>query len=176
MSDTYLLDTCMLPYLFDDTPPDKADAQTLRFRARLSAVRDATLLICAVTLGEVEFGLRVAPLSDEGKQQKVRDALARFKVVVPLTRDTACPCYAQMKADVFRKYAPASKKNKKRAQLLIDELADPTSGKELTIQENDIWVACIALQYDFVLVSADGDMQRIQSVCSAPLRLENWLE
>ena len=32
MSDTYLLDTCMLPYLFDDTPPDEADTQTLRVR------------------------------------------------------------------------------------------------------------------------------------------------
>jgi predicted nucleic acid-binding protein len=138
-------------------------------------VKDSPLLICAVTLGEVEYGLRAAEMVDAGKQKKVRDALARFKPVIPLDAKTACPCYAQTRADVFRRYAPKEKKQKRRERVLIDELADPTSGKELSIQENDLWIACIALQYNLVLVSGDQDMERIRDVCGG-LRLENWLE
>ena len=175
MTDSYLLDTCIIRYLFDDTPAAKADDKLLRLRSRLEAIKDAPLIICAVTLGEVEYGLRAADINEE-KQRKVRDALVRFKTVVPLTRDTACPYYAQTRADLFKEYAPKDRKGKKRAQIFIDELIDPTSGKELTIQENDLWIACIALQYNFVLVSDDSDMQRIQSVCGKALRVENWLE
>jgi tRNA(fMet)-specific endonuclease VapC len=175
MIDTYLLDTCMIRYMFDDTRDDQASKATLRFRARRQKVRDSPVVICAITLGEVEYGLRVARIADAAKQKLVRDALARFGQVVAIEGNTACPCYAQARADVFHRYAPREKRQKKREKILIDELTDPTSGRELTIQENDLWIACIALQYNFVLVSDDGDMWRIGHVCR-DLRLENWLE
>ena len=175
MTDTYLLDTCMIRHMFDDTPDDQASEATLRFRARRQKVKDSPVVICAITLGEVEYGLRAAKIACAAKQKLVRDALARFEQVIAVEGKTACPCYAQARADVFHRYAPKEKKQKKREKILLDELADPTSGKELTIQENDLWTASIALQYNFVLVSDDGDMWRIGDICK-DLRLENWLE
>lgn len=42
----------------------------------------------------------------------------------------------------------------------------------LRIYDNDLWIAAIALQHNLILVSADSDFQRIQTV--RPLSVENW--
>jgi len=174
MADTYLLDTCILPQYFNRDPDNVVDEKTRRFRQRIREVEDANVTICTVTLGEVEYGLRAAKLKAVEKQERVREALRRFQYVFGVSEATAVPCYAQAKADVFRRYAPKAKKQKKREQIFIDELADPTSGKELQVQENDLWIAAVALEHNFVLVSSDSGMERIRAAFPS-LRLENWL-
>lgn len=44
---------------------------------------------------------------------------------------------------------------------------------ELGFDENDLWIAAIALQHNLTIVSADSDFQRIQQ--ARALSVECWL-
>jgi predicted nucleic acid-binding protein len=71
---------------------------------------------------------------------------------------------------MFQRFAPAGRRRKGRRP---EELLDPATSRELGIQENDLWIAAQALQYNYVLVSHDQHMSRIREV-STELRLEDW--
>jgi predicted nucleic acid-binding protein len=51
-------------------------------------------------------------------------------------------------------------------------LIDPVTSRELGIQENDLWIAAQALEYNLVLVRNDK-MDRIRDACEE-LQVENW--
>jgi tRNA(fMet)-specific endonuclease VapC len=44
---------------------------------------------------------------------------------------------------------------------------------ELGFDENDLWIAAIAMQHNLTIVSADSDFQRIQQ--ARALSVESWL-
>jgi len=55
-------------------------------------------------------------------------------------------------------------------------LAPRTSAEELGIQENDLWIAAQAIQYNLVLITEDH-MRRLQEVSTDldyPLQLASW--
>jgi tRNA(fMet)-specific endonuclease VapC len=70
--------------------------------------------------------------------------------------------YSQIKAGLFDQFA--SKDPSKRRQTRIQDLG---------FDDNDLWIAATALQFDLILVSADRDFQRMRQVY--PLRVESWL-
>ena len=57
-------------------------------------------------------------------------------------------------AKLFQQFASNAKKGKISSKR-PEELVDKTTGKELGIQENDLWIAAIAVQYNLVLVTQD---------------------
>lgn len=82
---------------------------------------------------------------------------------------TASIYYGQLRACLFKEYAPRSKRGKGRWP---EELIDPTTGRELGIQENDLWIAAQAIEYNLVLVSHD-EMRHIRHVAD-DLQVEDW--
>ena len=74
-----------------------------------------------------------------------------------------------MSGGEFEKYAPNVKR---RRGLRPEQLIDPVTSQELGIQENDLWIAAQALEYNLVLVTNDK-MERIRDVCEE-LQIENW--
>ncbi|MEC4819557.1 MAG: type II toxin-antitoxin system VapC family toxin, partial [Scytonema sp. PMC 1069.18] len=81
--------------------------------------------------------------------------------VYHITEETAT-IYGQIKAYLFYKFAPKDK-NKQRKTKIVD----------LGFDENDIWIAAIALQNDLTVVSRDSDFLRIQQVRT--FLLESWI-
>jgi tRNA(fMet)-specific endonuclease VapC len=77
--------------------------------------------------------------------------------------------YGSIRARVFEKYAP---REKRRRGLRPEQLIDPVTSHELGIQENDLWLAAQAVEFNLVLVTNDA-MQRLQDTCNE-LRVENW--
>lgn len=165
----------MVARLADDRGQEEADQATLRFRQRLAALHDPRLLICAITVGEVEEGLESAPSLAAEKCRQVRRTLAAFQQVLEISRNTAAPWYSTTRARLFDKYASKRKRGRRRKVKRIESLVDTATAKELGIDENDLWIASVALEYHLVLVTADKGMARIRDVCS-DLRLENWLD
>lgn len=81
--------------------------------------------------------------------------------------------YADLRAKLFIKYGP---KNRKRGNYnkRIEEWRDPTTSKLLQIQENDLWIAAVAMAHNLILVTHDK-MNAIKSIEGLDLQFENWL-
>ena len=174
MPDTYLLDTSMLGKFYDDRPDWCVDDPTRRFRAHLERVRDARFVICAVTIGEVEYGLESAPPDfPEEKRQHIRSAVRNFEIVYDISSHTASPYYAQARAKLFQKFALKPVRGRRAKARHVEDLLETDGAKPLGIQENDLWIASVAMEYNMVLVTGDK-LSRITEVCPE-LRVENWL-
>lgn len=131
------------------------------------------LFVSIVTLGEIEYGHRVTHTPDPVKQA----AYAKFvreqcPVALEMT-ESVVEHYGEMRAWLFNNCGPNSKKSKaKRAE----ELVNPTTGKELGIQENDIWIAAQAKTYNLVLVTHDsrGNFGKVLKQFAPSLDVDDW--
>ncbi|MEO0352203.1 MAG: type II toxin-antitoxin system VapC family toxin [Cyanobacteria bacterium P01_A01_bin.15] len=76
--------------------------------------------------------------------------------------DAIANLYGQSKADLIRHFGP--KDRQKRRKIKIEALG---------ISDNDLWIACIAMHHQLVVVSTDSDFSRMKA--SMDLSLESWL-
>ncbi len=160
----YLLDTNIVAYWFDTRR-----AQHEPVAQHIQELPEATpLMISAITLGEIEFGLQVSKVTTQ-EQEAFRVFInVNLPMVLDITKTTRI-YYGMLRAGMFEKYAPNAKR---RGGLRPEQLIDPITSRELGIQENDIWIAAQALEYNLVLVTNDK-MDRIRDV-GEDLRVENW--
>ena len=178
----YLLDTNIIAYWFDTAHP-----QQTKVVARVNAARQpdpttnyvSRLFVSVVTLGEIEYGARASHVPNPAREAEyaAMDA-AKIKFV-----HEQCPepleifkhvaeHYGEMRAWLFNSCAPNAKRSKK---MRAEELIYPTTGKELGIDENDIWIAAQAKAHDLVLVTHDtrGSFPKMLKQF-ADLKVEDW--
>lgn len=93
-----------------------------------------------------------------------RARLAEFleDIRVYLVTEDVATIYGQLKAALFNQFAPKEKGKRRKTKIT-----------DLGFDENDLWIAAIALQHNLTVVSADSDFQRIQQVRT--LSLESWV-
>jgi len=131
------------------------------------------LYVSVVTLGEIEYGHRVAPAPDTTRQAEyARFLREQFPEMLALIDDVA-EQYGELRAWLFNNCGPKVKKAKiKRAE----ELVNPTTGRELGIDENDIWIAAQAKTHNFVLVTHDsnGNFGKLLKQFAPVLKIEDW--
>ena len=167
--DGYLLDTNAASALWD-----QRHREHTRIRAFLQKLADAPTWISIVVMGEIEYGLKIAPQMDQGHQDVVRRQMARFPRVLDVTKHTIEP-YSDLRAALFENYSPKDKRARLKAKW-PEDLRDRTSAKELGVQENDLWIAAQAVQYNLVLIT-DDYMRRLREVSAMlayPLQLASW--
>jgi tRNA(fMet)-specific endonuclease VapC len=127
------------------------------------------LWISVITLGEIEYGQRVVSETITVEQQAfIEFTSIRFPRALEIKSTTRVE-YGRLRAGLFKRYSP---KEKRQPGLRPEQLVDPITAKELGIQENDIWIAAQALEYNLALVTNDK-MTRIREVCN-DLMVENW--
>jgi tRNA(fMet)-specific endonuclease VapC len=172
----YLLDTNIVAYWYDRSRPEHA-----KVLDRIGAMKlpdPATkyvprLYVSIITLGEIEYGHRVAPVPDATKQAEfTRFVREQFPEVLKMVDDVA-EHYGELRAWLFDNCGPGVKQSKaKRAE----ELVNPTTGKELGIDENDIWIAAQAKTHNFVLVTHDfrGNFGKVLKQFAPALTIEDW--
>jgi predicted nucleic acid-binding protein len=164
----YLLDTCIVSVWYDETKPKHS--QVLAAVKNLAA--DTPLAISAITLGEIEYGLHIpggaAHLDHDEYRRWIADKLPR---VLDVTTSTARLYYGPLRARLFDKYA----RNRKSKKVRAEQIVDPTTGEELGIDENDLWIAAQAIEHKLVLVTHDK-MARIRGMArdEFSLRIEDW--
>jgi len=166
ISDAYLLDTNIASIAWN-----KAHSAYPIIRQKLDRLPRDWLLISCVTNAEIEFGLKSATNIDEVKQQEVRDNMSSY---LPLRVDHhTAEEYGWIRANLFKKYwQPYHSKNTK----YIEDLVDEVTGKSLGIQENDLWIVSVAVQYHTIFVTGDkaGGMKRVVEAALYQARTEYW--
>lgn len=161
----YLLDTNIIAYWFDAKRP-----QHERVVRRIQALpQHAPLAISVITLGEIEYGTQVIPEDSISLHQALREFIDRHLPMVLDISKTTVTRYGMLRARLFEKYAPSGQR---RRGLRPEQLIDPVTSRTLGIQENDLWIAAQALEFNLVLVTNDA-MQRIRDICDE-LQVENW--
>jgi tRNA(fMet)-specific endonuclease VapC len=161
----YLLDTNVVSYWFT-----AGSLQHELITARIQSLpEDSLLALSAITLGEIEYGHRVVSPNETSVQADFLEFIGeQLPTVFPVEATTRL-YYGKLRALLFEKLVPAGKK---KSGLRPEQLVDPVTSLELGIQENDLWIAAQALEYNLVLVTADK-LQRIREV-AAELEIENW--
>lgn len=172
----FLLDTQTIRYWYDTGCTQHAaviaNVAILRQNTLTSGVKPK-LLVSVVTLGEIEFGHRVALSPDPVTQAKyikfVREELPH---PFELSQDAA-EVYGDLRMRLFNKYAPA---DKRKPKMRPEQLIDPATARELQIQENDLWLCAQAIAHGMVFVTNDR-MKPIRDVAAGmnpQLIIQNW--
>ena len=169
----YLLDTNILGHLAEYKSGIQTD-HAINLRKHISLLHESTrLFICSISIGEIEYGLQVAYPGDLGKLGHIRGLIDPFPINLQLAinSDVAKNYYAKLRAKLFEKFAP---RDKKRPQNRIEQWREPVTGKELQIQENDLWIASVAMSFNLILVTNDK-MNAIKEVIGTDLEIIDWL-
>jgi len=131
------------------------------------------LLVSVVSLGEIEYGHRVALSKDITAQTAyTKFVQEELPELLEVSKDAAI-AYGELRAGLFNMYAPG---DKRKPKMLPEQLVDPVTARELGIQENDLWICAQAIAHGMVLVSNDR-MTRIKEVAkniNMLLILQNW--
>ena len=165
MQDGYLLDTAIASALWDEKHKKHGV-----FRERLRALGDAPVFVSVVSLAEVEYGLRIAPRIDRGRQAKVRSRMAQY-TALPLDQHVI-EGYAELRSRLFKKHSPRDRRGRLTAKRVPD-LWERTPDKLLGIQENDLWLASVAMERNLVLVTTDR-MRHIALAAGTDLHVDSW--
>jgi tRNA(fMet)-specific endonuclease VapC len=125
---------------------------------RIAIVDESQLATCAIVQGELTFMMENSERK-ESNRSRLSDFLDDIRVYD--VNDVTATIYGQLKAALFKQFAPKEKEKRRRTNIT-----------DLGFDENDIWIAATALQYNLTVVSADSDFVRMRSVREFPL--ENW--
>ena len=165
VTEGYLLDTNIASASWDLGAPRHNDV-----RQRLKDLEDHLVYVAAVSIAEVEYGLQVAPAIDSERQAAVRNAMASFRIL-GITEHTA-RAYAQLRANLFRTHSPRNRRGR-LTQRLVEDLVESTTGRELGIQENDLWIVSTAVEQNLIFVTSDR-MERVIEAAHYSERTEFW--
>ncbi len=166
--DAYLLDTSIASAAWD-----KGHQLHEFVRSKMAALGAAPFYVCPITLAEVEYGLQLARTIDTERQRAMRQAMAHFDIL-PIDKHTT-PIYGEIRAKLFLQHAPRHQRTLPKVSY-VEDLIDLTTGKSLGIQENDLWLISVAVQYDARFVTRDraGGMRRILDAAGHTARTDFW--
>jgi len=144
----YLLDTNIITYLARPDSPKHNNVKT----HLLKLGSDEPVMLSVVTIAEIEFGIAKAGprLSDQ-----LKGVLRRFFESYPLhlgIDDNTVEPYSLVRAELWRKSGGGK---------VPEDRFERITGKQLGIDERDLLIASVAIQYGLVLVTADKKMKPI---------------
>lgn len=169
MSNDYLGDTNFASALFVTARVDNPKA--VAFGQKISA-RGGRIYLSRIAVAEIEYGLAVASAIIKPLTKQQMEAGIKAYQVLEIGKHTS-PKYAEIRSELFKQKAPKDKKGKIMKGLRPESFTAliPTA-QESGIQENDLWMAAIAVERNMILITADR-MNQLKSVFPT-LKIEDW--
>lgn len=145
-------------YLLDTNHCSNIIAGNPTLIRKVAEVGESAIATSAITEGELIYMV-------ENSRQKEENIVIfeRFLQDIPIygIDEETGRIYGGLKAQIMARFGPKERSKRRRTRTV-----------NLGIDENDLWIASIALQYAFTVVSADNDFRRIKEVRDFPL--EAW--
>ena len=167
--DGYLFDTNAVSPLWNVRHPEHDIIKDF-----FASVSQSPVWLSTIVLAEIEYGMKITPEMDIDSQNQVRYEMSNHPFILDIDKHTICP-YSDLRAELFKKFSPRDR----RGRLTVkwpEDLIERTSANELGVQENDIWIAAQAIQYNLILVTGDH-MLRLAEVSQKldyPLQIARW--
>lgn len=168
MNNDYLADTNFASCLFVTSRQEHPKAKA--FSQRVSAA-GGRIYLSRISIGEVEFGLALKPSLDLIIKQQMEGGIKTYQVK-EIGKHTT-PTYGQIRAALYHKKCPKDPRGRIKTHLRPEYFTalSPTA-YELGIQENDLWMAAIAVRHNMGLIT-DDRMRQLKEVWPA-LTLVPW--
>jgi predicted nucleic acid-binding protein len=174
----YLLDNNIISILIRP-----GDERYPSIRSKFEALHSSKIHLPVIAVAEIEFGLEIAPPgSNEAQVLAFREFINRYPKL-GIGVHTIEP-YFLLRAQIWRDHATPKKKRNGYEEKRPEELEERASGKSLGIDERDLLIAGIAVEYRLVLVTNDQKegMKRIERAANKleadgrpiHLRIEYW--
>jgi tRNA(fMet)-specific endonuclease VapC len=146
-------------YLLDTNHCSQAILGNTNVLRRLEYIENSVITTCAIVQGEL---IDMAERSQRKESNLVLINRFLTGIYIHNVDGFTATIYGQLKAALFNEFAPKEKSKRRKTKIT-----------DLGFDENDLWIAAVALQHDLTVVSADSDFQRIQEVRA--LSIESWL-
>lgn len=110
---------------------------------RVAQVGELNIATCVIVQGELTYMVEIST-----QKETNRARLAEFleDIRIYLVTDNTATIYGQLKAALFNQFAPKEKSKRRKTKIT-----------DLGFDENDLWIAAIALQHSLTVVSVDSD-------------------
>ena len=115
---------------------------------------------CAIVRGELRYMVEHSTRKLEN-EEKVNEFLSGIEIF-PVD-DSAADLYGEIKQRIISKYGPKRTKTARKVEL-----------KDIGFSDNDLWIAAVAVDKGFTVVSSDRGFSRIKAAFT-DLRYETWL-
>lgn len=121
------------------------------------------ILACVITLGEAEAGHQMTKTTDQPRRDEFRAFLnSEFKPNALDLTVTSSHYYALIIGRIFQNQQPNSKRTKTEKHLI-----------DMGVQINDVWIAAVAWEHNYTLVTTDKMRVILQWV--PEIKTDNWV-
>ena len=127
---------------------------------RLKVIQNDLVFTCVIVQGEL---VDMAERSQHSQANLILVQNFLKGIYVCDVDRTTANLYGQLKASIFKQFAPKEKSKRRKTKIV-----------HLGFDENDLWIAAIALQHQLTIVSSDSDFLRIQQVFKN-ISVESWI-
>jgi predicted nucleic acid-binding protein len=174
--DGYLLDNNIISILARPNDPRYPGIS-----ADFQAIRPGSVFLPVIAIAEIEFGMVISSTANEEQKNALREFFRQYPLHLPVDDNTIEP-YAMLRAQLWRDYG--TRKRRGYREKIPEDLAERVSGRSLGIDERDLLIASIAVQYNLILATNDQNrgMKRIEAAAQklaaagepVHLRIEYW--
>lgn len=146
-------------YLLDTNHCSRAILGDSKVLNRIAEAENTLISTCVIVQGEL-----IDMAERSGRRESNLALIKRFLqgIYIYSVDGVTADTYGQLKAALFNQFAPKEKSKRRKTKIT-----------DLGFDENDLWIAAIALQHNLTVVSVDSDFPRIQQVKT--LSIETWL-
>jgi len=146
-------------YLLDTNHFSRLVVGNIPLREKIAEVGETNVAISIITQGEMIY----MAYNSQRKQQNLAHIQSYLQDIriYPLSSSIA-EYYGKFKADLINYFGPKEREKRRRTKM-----------QTLGISDNDLWIACTAIEHNLKIVSQDSDFSRMKEVMN--ISLESWL-
>lgn len=146
-------------YLLDTNHFSRLVVGNIPLRQKIVEVGETNVAISMITQGEMIY----MAYKSQRKQQNLAHIQSYLKdiCIYPLSSSIA-EYYGKFKADLINYFGPKEREKLRRTKM-----------QTIGISDNDLWIACTAIEHNLTIISQDSDFSRMKEVMN--ISLETWL-